>query len=103
MPTNTLNEEEKKRLLREAMGYIFQDHNLFEDFTVYDNLLLCLVLTGNNGFAEADLAINERLEQLGLQHKAKHKAKDKAKHKAKLLSGGEQQRLTLARTLLLPK
>lgn len=90
-----LSEDDKKKILRESIGYIFQDYNLFEDFSVYNNLLLYLLSTSEKSRSEMDALIKDKLEQLGLTHKIKDKAK--------LLSGGERQRLTLARTLLLPK
>lgn len=93
--TKYLSEDEKKKILRDSIGYIFQDFNLFEDFSVYNNLYLYLLSTSEKSSSEIDALIKDKLEELGLSHKSKDKAK--------LLSGGERQRLTLARTLLLPK
>ena len=90
-----LSENDKKALLRDSFGYIFQEYNLFEDYSAYDNLLLYLLSICDKSASEMDTIINENLNRVGLSHKSNDKAK--------LLSGGERQRLTLARTLILPK
>jgi ABC-type lipoprotein export system ATPase subunit len=90
-----MNARDRKQAMRTSIGYIFQDSNLFEDFSAYDNLLLYMLAAGNQSSEVMDAAINKRLTQLGLANKAASKVK--------LLSSGERQRLTLARILLLPR
>lgn len=77
--------------LRKEMGIIFQDFQLLHDRTVEKNLQFVLRSTG---WKKADIAnrINEVLEQVGMSDK-----KDKLPHE---LSGGEQQRIAIARALL---
>lgn len=93
--TKKLSEIERKEILRGHIGYIFQDYNLFEELSVYQNLQIYLLSITRKSIAEMDKKIKEQLEALHLTHKTKDKAK--------FLSGGERQRLTLARTLLLPR
>lgn len=91
----TFNENQKKALLRSDVGYIFQDYNLFEDLSVFDNLRLYLISISNLNESEISSVISEKLDAVGLSHKSDTITK--------FLSGGERQRLTLARTLLIPK
>ena len=78
--------------LRRKMGVVFQDFQLLMDRSVEDNLLFVLKATGWK--SEADLAkrISEVLSAVGMERKA-----HKMPHQ---LSGGEQQRIAIARALL---
>ena len=78
--------------LRKKMGIIFQDFQLLHDRTVYGNLHFVLRATGWKGQAKTDERIDEVLAAVGMQD-----AKDKMPHQ---LSGGEQQRIAIARALL---
>lgn len=77
--------------LRKEMGIIFQDFQLLHDRTVYKNLRFVLRATGWNR-ADIDQRIDEVLESVGMLD-----AKEKMPHE---LSGGEQQRIAIARSLL---
>lgn len=84
----------KKRqipLLRRKLGIVFQDFRLLEDRNVYDNLAFVLQVTGTK-----DKLIREKvmhaLESVGLEHSAKVMPLS--------LSGGEQQRISIARALV---
>ena len=84
----------KKRqipLLRRKLGIVFQDFRLLEDRNVYDNLAFVLQVTGTK-----DKLIKEKvmhaLESVGLEHAAKLMPLG--------LSGGEQQRISIARALV---
>lgn len=79
-------------LLRRKLGIIFQDFQLLMDRTVKDNLLFVLHATGWKDRKLMDERINEVLEKVGLQTKGY-----KMPHE---LSGGEQQRVAIARSLL---
>ena len=79
-------------LLRRKLGIIFQDFQLLNDRTVKDNLLFVLHATGWNDKQKMDERINEVLDKVGLQTKG-----FKMPHE---LSGGEQQRVAIARSLL---
>ena len=79
-------------LLRRRLGIIFQDFQLLNDRTVKDNLLFVLHATGWKDKQKMDERINEVLDKVGLQTKG-----FKMPHE---LSGGEQQRVAIARSLL---
>lgn len=78
--------------LRKQMGIIFQDFQLLHDRTVYHNLRFVLRATGWENKKEIDERINEVLEEVGMTDK-----RDKMPHE---LSGGEQQRIAIARAIL---
>lgn len=78
--------------LRKEMGVIFQDFQLLHDRSVYRNMRFVLKATGWNDKEERDARIDEVLELVGMQDK-----RDKMPHE---LSGGEQQRIAIARALL---
>ena len=78
--------------LRRKLGVVFQDFQLLTDRTVEDNLSFVLKATGWKGRAAADRRIREVLEAVGMETKA-----HKMPHQ---LSGGEQQRIAIARALL---
>jgi len=78
--------------LRRKLGIVFQDFQLLIDRSVYDNLMFVLKATGWKNKKETERRIGEVLEKVGLQHKGY-----KMTHQ---LSGGEQQRVVIARALL---
>lgn len=78
--------------LRRQIGIVFQDFQLLTDRTVYDNLLFVLRATGWKDRNEADRRIEEVLKEVGMLNKSY-----KMPHE---LSGGEQQRIVIARALL---
>ena len=78
--------------LRRRLGMVFQDFNLLNDRNVEDNLKFVLKATGWKDDRKMDLKIEEVLSHVKLQY---------MKHKMPFaLSGGEQQRLAIARALL---
>ena len=79
-------------MLRRQIGVVFQDFQLLSDRSVYDNLLFVLKATGWKNKTDIDERINEVLSEVGMEHKSY-----KMPHE---LSGGEQQRLAIARALL---
>lgn len=78
--------------LRRRLGIVFQDFQLLTDRSVYDNLAFVLKATGWKKKAEIDLRIDKVLAQVDMQTKGY-----KMPHE---LSGGEQQRICIARALL---
>lgn len=78
--------------LRRRLGIIFQDYKLLTDRSVEENLLFVLRATGWKDKALMQAHVREVLEQVGMDTKAYKKPYE--------LSGGEQQRVVIARALL---
>ncbi len=90
--TTGLNDDDLTRLRREKIGFIFQFFNLLPTLTAQENVALPLYLTGAVG-KEARARALEMLERAGLG--------DRTEHLPDELSGGEQQRVAMARALIL--
>ncbi len=80
-----LSEEEMTEFRRRHLGFIFQQYNLLRNLTVYENVQI------GSDIGTDTLDIGELLQKVGLE-----KARDKYPHQ---LSGGEQQRVSIARSL----
>jgi len=78
--------------LRRKIGIVFQDFKLLPDRTVHENLLFVLKATGWKEKQEMNVKINEVLDKVGMKNAA-----NKMPHQ---VSGGEQQRIAVARALL---
>ena len=78
--------------LRRKIGIVFQDFKLLNDRNVFDNLLFVLKATGWKVKAEIEAKINDVLEKVDM--------KSKGFQMPYKLSGGEQQRIAIARALL---
>ncbi|HEM5985276.1 TPA: amino acid ABC transporter ATP-binding protein [Streptococcus suis] len=77
--------------MREKMGMVFQQFNLFPNMTVLENITLSPIKTKGIAKAEAEAKAKELLEKVGLP--------DKAQAYPQSLSGGQQQRIAIARGL----
>ena len=88
---NTLSQKELAQFRNQEIGFIFQFHNLLNEFTALENVCLPSYINGTNK-KEAEQKGLELLKLLGL--------KDRAEHKPDELSGGEQQRVAVARALI---
>jgi len=82
--------DKKVPLLRRRLGIVFQDFQLLPDRTVYENVAFALQVTGEKKSYIKQRAL-EVLGMVGLSHKRKSMPED--------LSGGEQQRVVIARAL----
>jgi putative ABC transport system ATP-binding protein len=87
---STLSERERTLFRRKHLGFVFQFLNLIPTLTVLENLLLPLELNGEEG-PEARRRATSLLEEVGLA--------DRANTLPDRLSGGEQQRVAVARAL----
>jgi cell division transport system ATP-binding protein len=76
--------------LRRSMGIVFQDFQLLMDRTIFDNVAFSLHVTGYPS-TKIPAKVNELLTLVGLSHRFKQMPQD--------LSGGEQQRVVIARAL----
>ena len=85
-----MSDASRSRFRAEKMGFIFQSFNLIPVFTAAENVELPLLLAGV-ATAEARRRAEATLERVGLGHRKDHRPSE--------LSGGEQQRVTIARAL----
>ncbi|RME87616.1 MAG: ABC transporter ATP-binding protein [Anaerolineae bacterium] len=85
-----LNARQRALLRRGTIGFVFQFFALIPTLTAYENVELPLILSGKNG-RERKKRVEELLEAVGLSHRAHHRPDQ--------LSGGEQQRVAVARAL----
>ncbi len=86
-----LNKEELARYRREGAGMIFQSFNLIPSYTALENVGLPLLFSGVPKKERGQKA-SEILKIVGLQHRSSHRPAE--------LSGGEQQRVSIARALI---
>ncbi|MBM4169283.1 MAG: cell division ATP-binding protein FtsE [Ignavibacteria bacterium] len=77
--------------LRRRLGIVFQDFKLLEDRNIYDNVAFALHVTNTPG-TEIRKRVLHLLADVGLSHKRSHRPHE--------LSGGEQQRVVIARALV---
>jgi len=85
-----MSEAELARFRNQKVGFIFQFHYLLDDFSALENVMIPIILAGKS-HAQAARRGELLLEQVGLS--------DRQTHRPKELSGGEQQRVAVARAL----
>ena len=89
--TGDMTESEKDNVRREKISIIFQNNNLLNDFTALENVLMPLYIKGN---------INQNTREKGLKFSTDVKLNNRANHFPSELSGGEQQRVAIARSII---
>ncbi len=86
-----MNEKEKAVFRNRNLGFIFQFHQLLPEFTALENVMIPALIAGKNA-KEVELKASELLNYLQLS--------DRLTHKPSELSGGEKQRVAVARALI---
>jgi len=86
-----LGDEELAAVRSQRIGFVFQFHHLLREFTALENVMMPALIAGKD-FAEAESRAKALLEDVGLEERASHKPRQ--------LSGGEQQRVAVARALV---
>ena len=88
---SSLNESQKDEIRRKNISIIFQDNNLLSDFTAIENVMMPLLIKGEN---EKDILSKAKkiLKDVKILNRSDHFPNE--------LSGGEQQRVSIARALI---
>lgn len=86
-----LKDKALSRLRNEAIGFVFQSHGLLPEFTALENVMLAALIKGERKKIAYDKAMS-LLERLGIDSRAKHQPSQ--------MSGGECQRIAVARALV---
>ena len=89
--TTTLSQKKLSDFRNRHIGFVFQFHQLLPEFTAIENIMIPAYIAGVNT-KEARRRAEELLQFMGLS--------DRAKHKPNELSGGEKQRVAVARALI---
>lgn len=84
--------QNNRTFIRQHIGFVFQDHKILFDRNVFDNVRLPLDIIGGFSEKETHEKVSKALESVGLEHKIKSRPEQ--------LSGGEQQRLCIARAVI---
>lgn len=90
-PVAGLEDEELAAVRNERIGFVFQFHHLLREFTALENVMMPRLIAGAVR-ADAEGRARELLSDVGLG--------DRLEHKPRQLSGGEQQRVAVARALV---
>jgi lipoprotein-releasing system ATP-binding protein len=86
----TLRSNDLSRVQNRTLGFVWQNPSLLPEFTAMENVSFPLLIRGVNA-SEASAIAAQRLDEVGLSRRAHHRAGE--------LSGGEQQRVAVARAL----
>ena len=86
-----LNERELAAFRNRHIGFVFQFHQLLPEFTALENVMIPALIAGRSR-SEAQASVVDILQFMGLA--------DRASHKPSELSGGEKQRVAVARALI---
>ena len=89
--TSALSKKDLAQFRNQNIGFVFQFHHLLPEFTAFENVCLPGYI-GKRNKKEVEKRAKELLIQLGLENRVEHKPNE--------LSGGEQQRVSVARALI---
>jgi lipoprotein-releasing system ATP-binding protein len=88
--TDTLSSKDKASIRLNNFGFVYQHHHLLEDLTVYENIMLPLQLRGD--ISNSNSKVIKLIESIGLSNRVNHLPWK--------LSGGEKQRVAVARAMI---
>ncbi len=88
---NTLNDKQLAKFRNENIGFVFQFHQLLPEFTAIENVIIPALIKGESKALATKRAL-ELLEFLNVSHRTSHKPSE--------MSGGEKQRVAVARALI---
>ncbi|MCB9001999.1 MAG: ABC transporter ATP-binding protein [Bacteroidales bacterium] len=88
---SSLRDKALSRFRNANIGFVFQFHHLLPEFSAIENVCMPALIAGKS-FNQAESKAKELLDFLGLSHRFQHKPSE--------LSGGEQQRVAVARALI---
>ena len=88
--TDTLSSKDKASIRLNNFGFVYQHHHLLEDLTVYENIMLPLQLRGD--ISNSNSKVIKLVESIGLSNRVNHLPWK--------LSGGEKQRVAVARAMI---
>ncbi|MCL2017611.1 MAG: ABC transporter ATP-binding protein [Alphaproteobacteria bacterium] len=89
-PAHKMTEDQRTVIRREKLGFVYQRHNLLEDFSALENVMLPMLAAGIDEDTAAVRA-KKLLKSVNILHRATHRPNE--------MSGGEQQRTAVARAL----
>lgn len=94
MDLNSLSNKEISKIRNEKIGFVFQDYNLLDFLNCYENVLMPLEISRENKYSEEEKEnkISNLLDYVELNERKEHYPSE--------LSGGEQQRIAIARALI---
>ncbi|HKL18517.1 MAG TPA: ABC transporter ATP-binding protein [Halalkalibaculum sp.] len=87
----TMNDENLADFRNTQLGFVFQFHHLLPEFTALENIMMPALISGTD-YSKAKVRATELMEQFGIPARAEHRPTQ--------LSGGEQQRVAMARALM---
>lgn len=88
---DSMTKAELATLRNNAIGFVFQFHHLLPEFTAVENVMMPALIAGIS-FKQAEQQAASLMELVGMSHRKEHKPSE--------LSGGEQQRIAIARALI---
>ncbi|MDF1796826.1 MAG: lipoprotein-releasing ABC transporter ATP-binding protein LolD [Coxiellaceae bacterium] len=89
---NKMSEAAKSECRNHTLGFVYQFHHLLPEFNALENVMMPLLIRGDDSAKTCQQAALDIIEQVGLSHRAKHRVNE--------LSGGERQRIAIARALV---
>jgi lipoprotein-releasing system ATP-binding protein len=85
-----MSEEQRTNIRRDKLGFVYQRHNLLEDFSALENVMLPMLAAGIDETV-ASVRAKKLLKSVNVLHRAQHRPGE--------MSGGEQQRTAVSRAL----